>query len=188
MNLWLRLIGLLLTSFFKGRADLSDTTRLRLTVWPSDLDLNLHVNNGRYFTMADLGRTDFVVRTGLTQFILKNRARPVVGDAMAKFRKDLKLFQRFTLETRLLGWNEKWFFIEHRFVRHGRVVGTVVMRGLFVGLAGTIKPAEIVDSLGMASERPQLPEWVVQWNGTCEGVAARIREEEAAETCAGRCV
>lgn len=179
MNLWLRLLALLLTARLRPRADLFDTTSLRMTVWPGDLDLNLHVNNGRYFTMADLGRIDFMLRTGVARIALARRGRPIVGDAMAKFRKGLQPFQRFTLQTRLMGWNEKWFFIEHRFIRANRVAGMVVMRGLFLAPKGPIKPAELVAPFGLPAESPALPDWVLAWSRTCDSMAETLRQEES---------
>src|SRR5215472_3687206 len=118
MNLWLRLIGLLLFRD-RRRVDVLATTRVSFRAWPTDLDLNGHVNNGRYLMFADLARIDWFLRTGVMQTALRQRARPVVGDAMAKFRRDLRLFQSFEIHSRLLGWDERWGFLEHRFVRGG---------------------------------------------------------------------
>jgi hypothetical protein len=91
MNLWFRLIWMVLTARLRGKVQLFDTSVLRMRVMPNDLDLNGHVNNGRYFTLADLGRLDFVIRTGAARVAIANRAFPLIGDAVAKFRKDLKL-------------------------------------------------------------------------------------------------
>src|SRR5262249_40783260 len=101
MNLWLRLLALLL---FRNRQRVSvlDTTRVRVRVWPNDLDLNRHVNNGRYVSIADLGRIDFFLRTGLLRVALRRRAVPVVGDVLAKFRRDLRVFQTVEIYSRLL--------------------------------------------------------------------------------------
>lgn len=185
MNLWLRLLALLLTVRFRRRANPFDTTSIRMTVWPNDLDLNMHVSNGRYLTMADLGRIDFVIRTGVAHIALARRARPIVGDAMAKFRKGLDPFQRFELQTRLLGWNDKWFFIEHRFIRKERAVGMVVMRGLFLAPAGAMKPAELLAPLGLPASSPELPDWVARWNQSCDDASAILRQEESFVQTAG---
>lgn len=181
MNLWLRLLALLLTAPFRRRASMFDTTSIRMTVWPTDLDLNIHVNNGRYFTMADLGRIDFMLRNGTARIAWNRRARPIVGDAMAKFRKGLQPFQRFTLQTRLLGWKDKWFYIEHRFVRKGRVAGLVVMRGLFLAPDGPVRPEEFIAPHGLAVQSPALPDWVEAWSRTCDAASNMIRQEEARE-------
>jgi Thioesterase-like superfamily len=52
----------------------------------------------------------------------QQKAFPVIGDAIAKFRHDLKVFQSFEIHTRLIGWDRKWGFLEHRFVRVDRVM------------------------------------------------------------------
>jgi len=57
MTLWFRLIWLVLTARLRGKVQLFDISVLRLRVLPNDLDFNGHVNNGRYFTLADLGRS-----------------------------------------------------------------------------------------------------------------------------------
>jgi acyl-CoA thioesterase FadM len=181
MNLWLRLLGLLLFRD-RRRVDLLATTRVRLRVWPNDLDLNRHVNNGRYVTFADLGRIDWFLRTGVLQLALRQRALPIVGDAMAKFRRDLRLFQAFEIHSRLLGWDERWGFLEHRFVRSGRVIGVVAIRGLFRGPRGTLTPGEFLGLLGGPSQSPALPEWLLEWHHASDVLSATLRAEEAGTT------
>jgi acyl-CoA thioesterase FadM len=180
MNLWFRLIWMLLTVRLRGPLKLSDTAVLRLRVLPNDLDFNGHVNNGRYFTLADLGRLDFSIRTGLMSVAIANRAIPLLGDAMARFRKDLRPFQRFDLETRLLGGDDKWGFFEHRFVRGGRVVGVVVTRGQFRTAQGPLTRSTLLTGLGLAQDTPSppLPSWVLAWHRGCEDLGAALREEE----------
>jgi acyl-CoA thioesterase FadM len=179
MNLWFRLIWMLLTVRWRAKAGVMDATRLRMTVLPNDLDFNGHVNNGRYLTLADVARMDFVLRTGTARVALAMRARPIVGDAMAKFRRDLRPFQRYDIETRMLGWNEKWSFMEHRFVRDGRVLGVVVMRGLFVAPGGPVTPAQLADALRIDPVSPPLPAWVLAWHQSCEQLSDAVRAEEA---------
>lgn len=178
MNLWLRLLWMLSTWRRRGRAGMFDTTRLTLRVLPNDLDFNGHVNNGRYFTLADIGRMDFVLRTGTAKVALKHKALPIVGDAMAKFRKDLKVFERYEMQTRVLGWDDKWVFMEHRFVRGGRVAGVVVMRGLFRAASGVLTPAFLLGEMGVTSASPDLPAWLREWNASCDSLEAVMREEE----------
>jgi len=178
MNLWLRLLHLLLFRD-RRRVELFATTRVKVRVWPNDLDLNRHVNNGRYLSLADLGRIDWFLRTGLLQLALKRRALPVIGDALAKFRRDLRVFQACEIHSRLLGWDQRWGFIEHRFVRAGRVLGVVAIRGMFRGPEGSLTPAELMTALGAQHESPPLPEWVRSWNQGTEELSAVLRAEES---------
>ncbi len=117
MKLWFRLIGYFFICWFRPRFDdLLGTSRLKFRVWPSDLDLSFHMNNGRYLTLMDLGRLDFMVRTTLLQAIIRNRWTPVVSSALVRFRRELRCFQRFELETHIIDWTDDHVIFEHRFI------------------------------------------------------------------------
>lgn len=178
MNLWFRLLLMLLRRPWRRPVAAFDTTVVRMRVWPLDLDFNRHVNNGRYFTLADVGRMDYVLRSGAFRVALRNRAIPVVGDVWGKFRRELKLFEAFEVHTRMLGWDDKWSFVEHRFVKDGRVVGVVIMRGLFRAAKGTVSPAIFARELGIAERSPALPGWLADWSTSCDQLSGQLRGEE----------
>ncbi len=180
MNLWLRLIWMLLTVWRRRQVSILDASSLPMTVMPNDLDFNGHVNNGRFLTLADVGRMDFVLRSGAAKAAFRMRALPIVGDSLAKFRRDLKLFERFELQTRLLGWDDKWTFMEHRFLRHGRVLGVVVIRGLFRGPQGPVAPGDFLTAMGLQATSPALPDWVLDWNRSCDALSQALRAAEQA--------
>jgi acyl-CoA thioesterase FadM len=175
---WLRLIRVALGAMAASRVDLLATTRVSLRVWPNDLDLNLHVNNGRYLALADIGRIHWFLLTGSLAVARQQKAFPVVGDAIAKFRRDLKAFQTFEIETRLIGWDRRWGYIEHRFVRNRRVIGVVLIRGVFKGPNGPVDPGVLLAELSHAAASPELPEWVHRFKESSELLSERIREEE----------
>jgi acyl-CoA thioesterase FadM len=175
---WLRLIRMALGLIAAPRVDLMDTTTVSLRVWPNDLDLNLHVNNGRYLALADIGRIHWFMRTGALAIARRQKAFPVVGDAVAKFRRDLKAFERFTIHTRLIGWNDKWGFLEHRFVRNDRVIGVVAIRGVFKGPAGPVDPGVLLQGLAHSSPSPELPEWTKCFQESSELLSESLRAEE----------
>jgi acyl-CoA thioesterase FadM len=162
----------------KPRVPLLSTTRVWLRIWPNDLDFNLHVNNGRYLTLADIGRMHWFARTGMWAVAREEKALPVVGDAIAKFRREVRGFQKFCIESRMLGWDHRWGFLEHRFVREGRVVGVVAIRGVFKGPAGAVEPCVLLAKLGVNVESPPLPEWIVDWSRGCDALSQLLREEE----------
>lgn len=178
MNLWFRLLLMLLRRPWKKPVPGLATTVVQLRVWPLDLDFNRHVTNGRYFTLADVGRMDYVLRSGAFRVALRHRALPIVGDVWGKFRRELKLFERFEVHTRMLGWDAKWTFVEHRFVKDQRVVGVVVMRGLFRGPKGNVPPTEFVRELSMDEQSPPLPQWLQEWSSSCDGMSSELRETE----------
>lgn len=178
MNLWFRLFLMLLRRPWRKPVAPLVTTVVRMRVWPLDLDLNRHVTNGRYFTLADIGRMDYVLRSGAFRVALRHKAVPIVGDTWGKFRRELRLFEAFEVHTRMLGWDDKWSFMEHRFIKQGRVVGVVVIRGVFRAQAGTLSPAEFARDLGLAEQSPELPNWLAAWSQSCDDMSGQLREEE----------
>jgi acyl-CoA thioesterase FadM len=176
----LRLIGAGISLMGKSKADLLASTTVRLRVWPNDLDFNLHVNNGRYLALADIGRIHWFLTTGILVVARRRGATPVIGDAIAKFRRDLRLFQTFELHTRLIGCDHKWTFMEHRFVRSGRVLGVVAVRGVFRGPDGPLDPTELAADLAQSANSPQLPDWAASFDQAAEHLSESLREEERA--------
>jgi acyl-CoA thioesterase FadM len=127
MNLWFRLALLILASVFRARIDpVAETSRLRFRVWPHDLDTSLHLNNGRYWTLMDLGRADLMLRSGIWRTILKHRWVPVINAAKIRFRRELRPFQSFGLESRIVAWGDAWIVMEQRMVSRSRNGGEIV--------------------------------------------------------------
>ena len=79
MNLYFRLLALLFRLPWLPRKALLDESRLALRVWPTDCDLNLHLNDGRYVTLMGLGRLHLVTQIGLAGRILRERWRPITA-------------------------------------------------------------------------------------------------------------
>jgi len=175
---WLRLFGVGLSLIGKSKVDLLATTRVRLRVWPNDLDYNLHVNNGRYLALAQISGVYWFVRTGSLGIARQHKAFPVIGDALAKFRHDLKVFQTFEIHTRVVGWDSKWVFFEHRFVRKGRVIGVVAGRAVLKAQSGPINPQVVSPELGHSAPSPELPEWVRCFDQSAELLSELVRDEE----------
>ncbi len=68
--------------------------------------------------------------------------------------------------------------MEHRFVSKGRVIGVVVMRGLFRSAKGTMAPGEFVRALGLPEQSPEMPAWLTSWSASCDLMSRQLRGEE----------
>lgn len=155
MNLWFRMIRIFIKSLFVKRIGIFDSSRIRFHCWPNDLDVNMHMNNGRYLTLMDLGRTHFMSELKILWQLPKKKWFPVVGAVDIQFMKAIDPFQPFEIVTRLLTWDEKWFYVEQRFERNGKVYAKAELRALFLGKEGRIDPVEVVRLA--ASEIPVPP-------------------------------
>lgn len=162
MHLWFRLIWLLVTARFRERLTPPfGVSRLAFRVWPTDCDTNLHMNNGRYLTLADLGRTDLMLRGNLWRIVLRKKWMPVLSGSIIRYRRELKPFQAFELQSRIVFWNSRNFVMEHRFVTdrkgHSDVAAVALVRGGLYDRKSRafIDPAEIFRAIGYESVSPE---------------------------------
>lgn len=169
MKLFLRLFWLLITESIRSRCQLTGPVTTALRVYPNDLDVNGHVNNGVYLTYADLGRTDLMLRSGAFKPILKNGWYPVVIAETIRFKRSLKLFQRFDIKTSVVGWNERDFFLQQQFYRNGTLYAGAAIKARFLSRkGGSVAVDDVLEAVGFDQTRPSLPEWVSDWDRSVE--------------------
>lgn len=168
MNLWLRLILQLLASAFAHPLTLPEGVSLRRArVWPTDLDISLHMNNGRYLTQLDLGRLDLLMRSGLLRIVLRDRLTPMVSAALIRFRRELGPLQRFDIETRIVGWLDTTAVIQQDFriasgPRSGEIAAVALVRaGLYDRKSRAFVPIDrLMAKLGITAASPPLSQEV----------------------------
>ena len=162
MNLWLRLIWLLLTASTRPPLSLPGSTSVLLfRVWPHDLDLSLHMNNGRYLTLMDLGRLDIMLGSGLWRAVLRHRWTLIASAITIRYRRELRPFQKFQLETRLINWDATLVVMEQTFfVDGGNRDGQVAARALFKGglydrsAKAFVPITQLMETIGVSAESP----------------------------------
>jgi acyl-CoA thioesterase FadM len=164
MNLWFRLVLLLLAdTFWRPRIGLLDTGRVTLRVLPSDLDLNGHMTNARFFSVLDLGRLDLLVRSGLLALVVRRRWTPVVAGCDVRFRRALWPFERFWVESRLAGWDDRWLYLEQTVHSKQGVAASAMIRGVIVAKGTPLAPAEVLSAAGFEGTPPELPARFEAW-------------------------
>ncbi|HEX5727441.1 MAG TPA: thioesterase family protein [Longimicrobiaceae bacterium] len=174
MNLVFRLLAVVVGACFRPRLRPLEESVLTFRVLPNDLDANLHMNNGRYLTLMDLGRVDMMLRLGVLRELFRRRWSPVVGSATVRFRRALAPFQRYELRTRILCWDDRWFFMEQRFTRGGELVAVGVVKAVFTGPEGWVAPQTLVDATGYGHvESPPVPPGIREWQEAEEAFYGR---------------
>ena len=163
MNLWLRLLTVFLTALRGARSTPQASLTIDLRILPGDIDLNGHVNNGRYLSLLDLGRADFVARTGLFQAGRRHKINGWVAAATIRYRRPLLVGQRIRLTTRLLGWDGRSFFVAHKIESNGDVATLALVRVRVLGPKGPVSPNDAAVVLGLPPKSPPLPAVVTSW-------------------------
>lgn len=135
-----------------------------LRVWPMDLDFNLHKNNGRYLTTMDVGRMDMAFRAGLHKPMFKYKWMPLLGSSTIRYFRSLRPFQRFDLVTQIVGWDEKWVFIEQKFISNNKLYAVAAVKVLFRGADGNVPTETLLHYANIEQKSPELPQWIQQWH------------------------
>ena len=163
MNLYFRLLSVLLGLIGLPRKGLLDESRVPFRVLPTDCDINFHMNNGRYLSLMDLGRVHLMRQVRLIRPILANRWRPVLAGAEINFIRPLAPLQKFDLVTRIVTWDQKYFYLEQRFESRGILCAHAFVKGLFLGRRGSVSNAKVMAAAGFEVEPPPLPDELRIW-------------------------
>ena len=97
MNLYLRLLLLLLRFPWVTQAGVLTESRLTFHVLPTDCDINLHLTNGRYLTFMDLGRIHLMRQSRVLTYIVRNRWMPVLAGVEISYLREVPPFKKFEL-------------------------------------------------------------------------------------------
>jgi len=176
MSIWLRFFWVIIAGFFRKPLHIAEVSVLPQRVWPDELDINIHMNNAKYLAVMDLGRTDWIVRTGAWRLMRHEGMAPVIGGAMVRYRRSLKLFQRYLLKTRLLGWDERWLYIEQTMQCRDGIACIAVQRTAFTLHGKLVPAAELARRLGHEATIFPAPDWTRGWS---DAEAAFVKAAEA---------
>ncbi len=164
MNLYFRLIWTMLRSWWLPNLAITDPFERTFRVLPNDTDINLHMNNGRYLTVADLMIVEYFARTGFLKTLLKNKWKPVLGGSIITYRKQLKLGQKYKLSYRWTGSDKHWNYLFFRFTSlDGRLCARGYCKGAAVSRNGLVTNADAFDALATPIPDVPLPDAVVHW-------------------------
>ncbi len=166
MHMIFRTILIFLKKRFLSKTHFSDKTIVNMRVLPTDLDFLWHVNNGVYFSFMDFGRWDMIFRNGVFDAAKKNGWYSVVAGETIKFKKSLELWNKFQIETEIIGYDDKYFFIQQKFVRDGDLMATGLVKVRFLKRkGGTISTQEVRDLFKEQEIKNNAPNLAGEWFG-----------------------
>lgn len=131
--------------------------------WPWDLDVFAELNNGRTLTLYDLGRLPLARRTGLIRLLLKRSWSLTMAGAAVRYRRRIRVFERFEMRSRLLGWDRRFMYIEQAMIVRGQAAGHIVYRGAVTDRNGIVPASDVAEALQPGLVSPELPAWVRAW-------------------------
>lgn len=131
--------------------------------WPWDLDPWVELNNGRTLTLYDLGRLPLFARTGGVQVMKRNRWGITVAGNTLRYRRRVRAFQRIEMVSRLIGWDDRFLYMEQSMWRDGECTSHMLLRSAVTDGKGIVPTEKVIAALGYEGLVPELPGWVRAW-------------------------
>ncbi len=162
MNLYFRFLATILKNLIlPKKCDIFDETSVDLRVLPNDLDLNMHMNNGRFLTIMDIGRTDYTMKIGMHRPMMREKWGAVATAINVAFLRPLPPFGKYQLRTKLLSWDDMWFYMEQNFVRNEQIVASAIVKATFLKGGKRISPNIVIPKCGFENARaPEFPHYL----------------------------
>lgn len=148
------------------------------------MDRNFHMNNAAYARESNFARRDFWRRLAGVLGVMRAQGLGFVVAAQAvRHRRELRLWDAYDLESRLLCWSDedRSFFMEFRFVKGGFVHAVHHVKYTVVGKrrgdGPPLTPSELLDAAGISLPSPRMPEDVKAWRAQMSASSRILRAE-----------
>lgn len=154
-----RTLPLVLRAGF-GSRDL--VSRIHRRVRVSQTDFNMHMNQAAYAEVAELGRTDWVLRSGVIRALWRARTKPIMAEQHIVYRRELKPGQRYALDTRATGFDGRLLKVDTHLLVGERVHTAVHTKLISIGPDGVLAPEAAQELLSpYLTEALQVEHWRV---------------------------
>jgi len=163
MSLYFRLFWIWLRARSKAPIQMGDMIELTLRVWPSDLDINGHMNNGRYMTITDLALIEYFSRAGFFKIALRKGWRPMLGGSIISYRRSLKPFAVYRLRFTMNCWDARWSYMTFEFQKDGKTMAQGHSKGAIVGSKGIVSSTDTFGAMGLDPVSPVFPLSISSW-------------------------
>ena len=163
MNLYFRLLLVLIRSIFVKKIGLLDESRTRYRVWPLDCDFNLHLTNSRFFSLCDVSRFYYMGQVGALYKLLKRMWLPVAQAQEISYFKPINPFQKFDVLTKFTHWDDKYWYTEHQFFVADKLCAIAQVRGVFVHKGRVLSFHDVLAVVDEEVAVPETPITVEHW-------------------------
>lgn len=170
MNLYGRLLAAIVEGIRAPKVAFFEKTSISFRVLPHDCDPNMHLTNSRYLTFCDLARIHGFISFGIMKACLKKGWFPVVDAQEIRYFRGIKPFQKFTIKSQFVAWDEKYLYCVQEFIVNSKIVAIAHVRGGLLGKKGIVAPHIFAKTLLENMQSPSLPPYLEKWSAILDEV------------------
>lgn len=158
----LRFLKIIIKCLLSSTRDLLDDFKVSFIALPFiDTDF-LRLFTHTYSSYMALCRWNFVFNSKLRNVAFKKAWAPVTTSEVITYYKSIKAFELVVVETKLLYWNSKRFYLVQNFLVKGQLRAQCYVEGLIRGPNGTLEPPDVFKNLGVTQNSPQAPSAILE--------------------------
>jgi len=87
-----------------------------------------------------------------------------VGAVWITYRRSLPLFASFTIASRMVCWDDRWFYIEQTFTGSKGLAAVGWVKGVLRDAKGNVDPQTVIEGVTPGLFSPPMPEAIAAWN------------------------
>ncbi len=158
---WYRIIRILVERNFQKPVDIEDELTRTFRVRLFDCDGLRVMTAFKYAAYMDFVRWEMIARSKLYEEIVLKGFAPTLGSQKIVYRKPLKLWTKFNVRLRTVGWDEKWVYHVHKFEQGGEIKAIGITRALVWKKDKPQILMEIMKNIGVRDLNKKTPDWVL---------------------------
>ena len=153
----------LVKCFLTPTLKLDDTFNLSFIAIPFiDTDFS-RLFTQTYSLYMGISRWHYVFHSQFRNFAIKRGWAPVTTAETIEYKKSIKAWDKVTVETKLLCWNSKRFYLSQKFLVRGNIHALCYVEGLIRGPEGILEPPRVFHAVGLATSSPSEPVEIQKW-------------------------
>jgi acyl-CoA thioesterase FadM len=115
------------TARLRGPCRFGEGNRFSFRCLPTDIDSYGHMNNARYAMLADIGRIDLFIRSGMMRLGRKKNWWPLMGGNQTVYNREIRLWQAFDVVSVFDLWQDRQLIGRHEFILAGGRVAALTL-------------------------------------------------------------
>jgi YbgC/YbaW family acyl-CoA thioester hydrolase len=128
-----------------------------------DIDFNMHINNANYMRFMEKARWDHPVQTNTWDLMLKQKLNFIVAGIEMGYIREIPFAKQFEVQTHYLGWDEKYVYLEQRFVVADKIYAYGLVKAVFLQKGRLASPETVAEILGIQHSDHVLPQHIELW-------------------------
>ena len=142
---------------FRSKRRVEDMGISHLIVGVTDIDVFLELYNALFFNYMESGPGDYGYRVGFLNLLKKNKWGIAAGGASVRFRRRIPPFRRFSLSTRVICLDGRWFCFLRETHRNNKICSSALMKIGIRSTDGLVPAPDVAQAMDMGNWTPEIP-------------------------------